>query len=389
MIKEQYTLRGFSEVMTPNLFNSKLWETSGHWEHYKDDMFTINVDEETFALKPMNCPSHCLMFKHRPRSYKELPLRFADFGVLHRNEAAGALSGLTRVRRFQQDDAHIFCMPEQIEEEMAGSLDFLKHVYGVFDFTFELNLSTRHPKKFLGDLETWDKAETALKNSLEAFAPGNWAVDPEGAAFYGPKIDIKIRDALQRSHQCATIQLDFQLPQRFELEYVPKEKTETPSRPVIIHRAILGSVERMIAILTESYGGKWPFWLNPRQAVVVPVVPTFNGYASEVKQRLRVLGFQVDVDVDDGRTLNNKVRNAQLQNYCFIFVVGETEQKADATDIRLATGARQGQRTIAEVIAHFTMLNKTRCKDVEFPAKEGEEGIPAAEPAAAEPAAEQ
>lgn len=310
------------------------------------------------------------MFKHRPRSYKELPMRLADFGVLHRNEDSGALSGLTRVRRFQQDDAHIFCMPEQIEEEIAGALDFLRHVYGIFGFTFELNLSTRHSKKYLGDLETWEQAEAALKASLEKFAPGEWHTDPEGAAFYGPKIDIKIRDALKRPHQCATIQLDFQLPIRFDLEYVPPVATDSPSRPVIIHRAILGSVERMIAILTENYGGKWPFWLNPRQAQVVPVVPAFNKYALEVKARLRALGFQVDADVNDSDTLNKKIRNAQLAHYCFIFTVGDAEMKADSTDVRLSSGERQGQRSIAEVIAHFTELSKSRGEKVEFPSVE-------------------
>ena len=205
-IKSEYRKRGFDEVITPNMYNSKLWETSGHWANYKDDMFALPVDKETFALKPMNCPGHCLMFAMRDRSYKELPLRFADFGVIHRNEASGALSGLTRVRRFVQDDAHIFCRANQIEEEVVGCFDFLRHVYGLFGFSFKLELSTR-PEKYLGEIETWNAAEERLAKALDRFVPGAWELNPGDGAFYGPKIDITISDAMRRSHQCATIQL--------------------------------------------------------------------------------------------------------------------------------------------------------------------------------------
>ncbi|KAG0433399.1 hypothetical protein HPB47_019933 [Ixodes persulcatus] len=228
----EYNKRGFQEVVTPNMYNSKLWLTSGHWQHYQDNMFSFDVEKETFALKPMNCPGHCLMFDVRPRSWRELPLRMADFGVLHRNELSGALTGLTRVRRFQQDDAHIFCASEQ-----------------------------------------------QLEQSLNDFGYP-WTLNPGDGAFYGPKIDITIMDALRRQHQCATIQLDFQLPISFNLSYI--SETGEKKRPVIIHRAILGSVERMIAILTENYGGKWPFWLSPRQATMVPVGPMYDDYALEV-----------------------------------------------------------------------------------------------------------
>ncbi|XP_063268622.1 threonine--tRNA ligase 2, cytoplasmic isoform X2 [Prinia subflava] len=252
-IRGEYRRRNFTEVVSPNVFNSKLWEASGHWQHYSENMFSFEIEKETFALKPMNCPGHCLMFAHRPRSWRELPLRLADFGVLHRNELSGTLSGLTRVRRFQQDDAHIFCTMEQIEEEIKGCLDFLKSVYAVFGFTFQLHLSTR-PENYLGDLEIWDHAEKQLQNSLNNFGE-QWSLNPGDGAFYGPKIDIKIKDAIGRYHQCATIQLDFQLPIRFNLTYVGKDGDDK-KRPVIIHRAILGSVERMIAILAENYGGK-------------------------------------------------------------------------------------------------------------------------------------
>lgn len=217
-IRSEYRKRGFQEVVTPNMYNCKLWQTSGHWQHYADNMFSFDIEKETFALKPMNCPGHCMIFDVRCRSWRELPLRMADFGVLHRNELSGALTGLTRVRRFQQDDAHIFCTNEQIGDEVLGALEFLKHVYGVFGFTFDLCLSTR-PEKYLGDLAVWDQAEKDLASSLDGFG-AKWTINPGDGAFYGPKIDITIRDALRRSHQCATIQLDFQLPIRFNLNYV-------------------------------------------------------------------------------------------------------------------------------------------------------------------------
>lgn len=286
-LKEEYWKRGYQEVASPNMFNSTLWKTSGHWQHYSEDMFTFDVEKEKWALKPMNCPGHCLIFKHRERSYRELPIRMADFGILHRNEASGALSGLTRVRRFQQDDTHIFCTEDQITEEIAALFDFLREVYGKFGFTFKLKLSTR-PEGFLGEIETWNKAEARLTEALDQFTAGGggeWELNPGDGAFYGPKIDITIQDALRRDFQCATIQLDFQLPQRFELEYMtsearpkvekkeeqpaeskqekhdrPKElvenedlaikKTPAPqpgyARPVMIHRAIYGSFERFI-----------------------------------------------------------------------------------------------------------------------------------------------
>ena len=269
-LKEEYWKRGFQEVISPNIYNAKLWMTSGHWDHYSENMFKINIEKEAFGLKPMNCPGHCIMFDQTTRSYRDLPLRMADFGVLHRNELSGALTGLTRVRRFQQDDAHIFCMPDQIRSEMAGCMAFLKHVYSVFGFTYQLRLSTR-PEKFLGDIAVWDQAEADLSASLdEAGLP--WKLNPGDGAFYGPKIDITLQDALKRSHQCATIQLDFQLPLRFNLAFVD-EKGEK-QHPVMIHRAILGSVERMIAVLTENFGGEAGAWvLDQRFSRLVMLTP--------------------------------------------------------------------------------------------------------------------
>ena len=336
LLRTEYHKRGYEEVITPNMYNSKLWETSGHWANYKENMFAFEIEKETFGLKPMNCPGHCLMFKSRERSYRELPWRVADFGVIHRNEFSGALSGLTRVRRFQQDDAHIFCTHDQIESEIENIFDFLKYVYGVFGFEFKMELSTR-PEKYVGEIETWNAAEAKLESALNKWG-GNWELNPGDGAFYGPKIDIMISDALRRWHQCATIQLDFQLPNRFELEFKKKDNKEGDEgeayeRPVMIHRAILGSVERMTAILTEHFAGKWPFWLSPRQVLVVPVGVKYQEYAQEVRDKLHAAGFYADVDLT-GNTLQKKVRNGQMLRYNFIFIVGEQEMTERSVNIR-------------------------------------------------------
>ncbi|KAM6125461.1 LOW QUALITY PROTEIN: threonine--tRNA ligase 2, cytoplasmic [Phoenicopterus ruber ruber] len=361
-IREEYHRRNFTEVVSPNIFNSKLWEASGHWQHYSENMFSFEIEKETFALKPMNCPGHCLMFAHRPRSWREMPLRLADFGVLHRNELSGTLSGLTRVRRFQQDDAHIFCTIEQIEEEIKGCLDFLKSVYAVFGFTFQLHLSTR-PENYLGELNVWDHAEKQLQNSLNNFGE-QWSLNPGDGAFYGPKIDIKIKDAIGRYHQCATIQLDFQLPIRFNLTYVGKDGDDK-KRPVIIHRAILGSVERMIAILAENYGGKWPFWLSPRQVMVVPVGPTSEEYARQVCSEFFEAGFMSDVDLDQSCTLNKKIRNAQLAQYNFILVVGDKEKANNAVNVRTRDNKVHGEISVSSAIEKLKKFKSSRIPNAE------------------------
>jgi len=307
-------------------------------------------------MKPMNCPGHCLMFDHRIRSWRELPLRLADFGVLHRNELSGALTGLTRVRRFQQDDAHIFCSKHQIKQEMKGALEFLRDVYTVFGFTFQLRLSTR-PEKYLGDLNDWEDAEKQLAESLDEFGTP-WTINPGDGAFYGPKIDITIMDALRRAHQCATIQLDFQLPKQFNLSFINENGKE--ERPVMIHRAILGSVERMMAILTENYAGKWPFWLSPRQCQVVPVAPTFDTYAQQVREKISAAGYRVTADTDAGDTMNKKIRNAQLSQHNFILVVGEKEQTNGTVNIRTRDNKVLGEHSIDKVIERFRYLSKER-----------------------------
>eukprot|EP00742_Colponemidia_sp_Colp-10_P004829 GILJ01005155.1.p1 GENE.GILJ01005155.1~~GILJ01005155.1.p1 ORF type:complete len:972 (-),score=201.07 GILJ01005155.1:109-2988(-) len=388
-IRKQYRVRGFDEVITPNMYSCDLFKVSGHYQNYKEHMFLLDVEKAEFGMKPMNCPGHCLMFDHTVRSYRELPIRMADFGVLHRNEFSGALSGLTRVRRFQQDDAHIFCAPEQIMEEVKNSLDFLQYVYGIFGFEFELQLSTK-PAKALGTAEQWEQAEKALAAALDAFGKP-WKINPADGAFYGPKIDIKLWDALKRQHQCGTIQLDFQLPIRFNLQFRNKESeheeassepaqspaqspTQSPphesghqhgaaapgtavelkpghSRPVIIHRAVLGSLERMIAVLTEHCGGKWPFWVSPRQIIIVPISEKFEEYALKIKQRVHQEGYYVDADVSNG-TLNKKIRNAQLAQYNYICVVGQEELESGTVDVRTRDNERHGKFTIPDFLVH-------------------------------------
>lgn len=252
-IKDEYRRRGFQEVITPNIFKSELWKISGHWEHFAENMFSFQTrNKDEYVLKPMNCPGHCLMFAHKIRSHRELPLRYADFGVLHRDEPTGSLTGLTRVRRFQQDDAHIFCKAAQIQTEIDSCLEFLSHVYGTFGFEFSLVLSTR-PDSYMGALDVWNRAESALECSLNKFGKP-WQLKKGDGAFYGPKIDITITDAMKRAHQCGTIQLDFLLPQRFELTY--DSENDVKDTPVMIHRAIFGSLERFIAILIEHFGGE-------------------------------------------------------------------------------------------------------------------------------------
>uniref|UniRef100_A0A8C7Z183 threonine--tRNA ligase n=1 Tax=Oryzias sinensis TaxID=183150 RepID=A0A8C7Z183_9TELE len=362
-IKSEYRRRGFSEVVTPTLYSTALWERSGHWEHYSENMFTVTLeDSQTFALKPMNCPAHCLMFEQRVRSWRELPLRWADFGALHRNELSGALGGLTRVRRFCQDDAHIFCTTEQLEEEILSCLDFVRSVYQVFGFSFHCLLSTR-PTPCLGEPEQWDNAEQQLQSSLQHFGE-HWELNPGDGAFYGPKVDILIKDAIGRQHQCATIQLDFQLPSRFDLQYVGQDGQL--HRPVMIHRAVLGSLERMMAILAENFGGKWPLWLSPAQIMVLPVGGNSEPYARQVVQQFNEAGFMVDLNADQGTTFNKKIRSAQLAQYNYIFVVGDKENESGTVNVRSRGGKQLGRRPVVEVLTSLSHLRDSRSNLDEF-----------------------
>ncbi|WFD42814.1 threonine--tRNA ligase [Malassezia psittaci] len=398
-IRDLYDAYGYEEVQTPQLFHSSLWKQSGHWDKYREDMFGAQgFNEEAlqnrsccsahdsqshlFGLKPMNCPGHCVLFAHQPRSYRDLPMRVAEFSPLHRNEASGALSGLTRVRRFHQDDAHVFCTPEQVSNEIQSMLQMLALAYGVFGFgdRFELVLSTR-PENYIGDLEVWNAAEESLKQALDK-SGRPWVMNEGDGAFYGPKIDIRLVDAMGRKHQTATIQLDFQLPQRFQLEYALPDPNKAiknvrtgHARPVMIHRAILGSFERFLAILAEQCRGWWPFWLSPRQAIILPaysntdpnVQQQVTQYAKKVqsalthgmldfssKQKLPFLSpsaahhtlkipsrsrFHVDLPAQylhpSGETLSKKVRQAQLSRSNFIIIVGQQEAENSTVSLRL------------------------------------------------------
>eukprot|EP00931_Biecheleriopsis_adriatica_P100687 TRINITY_DN75945_c0_g1_i1.p1 TRINITY_DN75945_c0_g1~~TRINITY_DN75945_c0_g1_i1.p1 ORF type:complete len:864 (-),score=160.53 TRINITY_DN75945_c0_g1_i1:96-2621(-) len=378
LMRAEYRARGFDEVITPNIYSSELFKRSGHYQNYRDDMYGFKVEGQEWFLKPMNCPGHCVVFDSRPRSYRELPMRMASFGVLHRNELSGTLSGLTRVRRFQQDDAHIFCREDQIKDEVTAALSFVFDIYELFGFEFSLALSTR-PKKALGSTELWDRAEGQLKQALEDTGKP-WTLNKGDGAFYGPKIDIRLQDALGRGHQCGTVQLDFQLPLRFNLRYQAESTAqetgtqETSSsepddaqalppgyaRPVILHRAILGSVERMIGVLTEHFGGKWPFWLSPRQCMVVPVSEDAFEYARYVKDALHSRGFHVEANFGDA-TMNKKIREAQVAQYNYILVLGEKEEQSMSVNVR-ARGKKQplGTKTLAEFIDQIEDENQPR-----------------------------
>ncbi|SPQ96154.1 unnamed protein product (mitochondrion) [Plasmodiophora brassicae] len=349
-IRNQYWKRGYQEVITPNVYNVDLWKTSGHYEHYQEHMFSFQSDTKEFAMKPMNCPGHCIMFGHETRSYRDLPLRMADFG---------------------QDDAHIFCRSDQIETEVAGVLDMLKECYGIFGFNFRLALSTR-PEKAMGDIALWDEAEAALQKALEKFCGNDWKFNHGDGAFYGPKIDIEVTDALKRHHQCATIQLDFQLPIKFNLSYNTEDvDSKEVTRPVIIHRAILGSVERFIAIMAEHTGGNWPFWLSPRQAMVIPLAAAFNDYASSVRNELHAAGFFVDCDLShlqyqkkialaSSSSGNAKaVKGAYVTRYNFIVVVGPKDVENGTADVRTPDSKQIGVMAIADIIAYFRRMVST------------------------------
>lgn len=340
-LRDEYKRRNYKEVITPNIYDCRLWETSGHWDHYEKNMIKFKLGEREFSLKPMNCPGHCLMFKHQGRiTSDKLPIRWADFGVLHRNELSGSILGLTRVRRFQQDDAHIFCTPEQVEFEVRDCLDFANKVYGDFGFTFDIALSLR-PQKFMGDFKLWDKAEDSLRSALEN-SRIKWTEQKFEGAFYGPKIDMVVKDCHGRSHQCATIQLDFQLPQRFDLVY-KDIMDKSFKKPVMIHRAILGSVERFIAMFAENCEGRWPFWLSPIQVQIIAVSETLNGYALKVGERLIQEGFTAECEFTPGLTLNRKIRNAVVAKYNFILVVGSKEADTDSVTIRLTVDNKTHQ----------------------------------------------
>jgi threonyl-tRNA synthetase len=343
--REMQTKAGYKEVRTPLMMNQRLWEQSGHWDHYRENMYFTDVDEATFAVKPMNCPGHMLIFKNEIRSYRDLPLRLAEFGQVHRHELSGALNGMLRVRTFTQDDAHIFVRPDQIEEEVMNALKLIDQIYSVFGFPYSVELSTR-PEDSMGSDELWEKAESALKSVLDRTGI-EYRINEGDGAFYGPKIDFHIRDALKRSHQCATIQLDFQMPEKFDLSYVGEDNER--HRPVVIHRAIYGSIDRFIGILVEHYGGAFPLWLAPVQARVIPVSRDYNEYAQKVTDELQKAGIRVELDARDEK-VGYKIREAQVQKVPYMFVVGEKEVNSGTVAVRKRAEGDIGAKPLDAVI---------------------------------------
>ncbi|MCT2536518.1 threonine--tRNA ligase [Aquibacillus koreensis] len=320
----------YQEVRTPLMMNQRLWEQSGHWDHYKENMYFSDVDDQRFALKPMNCPGHMLVFKNKLHSYRELPIRMAEFGQVHRHEFSGALNGLLRVRSFCQDDAHLFVRPDQIEDEIMSVLKLIDDVYSTFGFDYDIELSTR-PEDYMGEEALWDQAEGALKQVLSKRGVA-YRVNEGGGAFYGPKIDIHIKDALKRSHQCATVQLDFQMPEKFDLTYVDEQNNKV--RPVIIHRAVFGSIDRFLGILIEHYAGAFPVWLAPVQVKVIAVSnEVHQQYAESVKDRFKGAGIRVELDLREEK-LGYKIREAQMKKVPFILVVGDKEMENQSVHVR-------------------------------------------------------
>ncbi|KZD28214.1 Threonyl-tRNA synthetase [Bacillus cereus] len=320
----------YQEVRTPFMMNQELWEKSGHWGHYKDNMYFSEVDHKSFALKPMNCPGHMLMFKNKLHSYRELPIRMCEFGQVHRHEFSGALNGLLRVRTFCQDDAHLFVTPEQIEDEIKSVLAQIDYVYKTFGFEYEVELSTRLEDS-MGDDKLWEQAELALENVLQSLNY-KYRLNEGDGAFYGPKIDFHIKDALNRSHQCGTVQLDFQMPEKFDLNYI--DENNEKRRPVVIHRAVLGSLDRFLAILIEHFGGAFPAWVAPVQVKVIPVSNAVHEqYANRIADKLAQAGIRVERDIRDEK-LGYKIREAQMQKVPYVLVIGDKEMESEAVNVR-------------------------------------------------------
>jgi len=321
--------RGYQEVKTPLMMNQRLWEASGHWDHYHENMYFTKVDDNDFALKPMNCPGHMLIFKNELKSYKDLPLRIAEFGQVHRHEFSGALNGLLRVRTFCQDDAHIFIMKSQIQEEVKNVLELIDYLYNIFGFEYSIELSTR-PEKYLGELSLWEEAEKSLSNVLDNLNLP-YSINEGDGAFYGPKIDIHIKDALNRSHQCATVQLDFQMPEKFDLTYVNENNEK--ERPVVIHRAIFGSLDRFFGILIEHFKGAFPLWMAPTQVNLIGVSENNIEYVKQIQKVFAQENIRVNIDNRDEK-LGKKIRESQMNKIPYTIVVGDEEQNNNSLSVR-------------------------------------------------------
>lgn len=348
-VKDEHIKRGYAMVITPHIMQSDLWHISGHYDYYKENMYVFKIDEREFVLKPMNCPGHILIYKSKIRSYRELPLRLFELGTVYRYEESGVLHGLLRVRGFTQDDAHIFCLQEQLKPEIKNIIDFVFDVMAVFGFKdMDIELSTR-PEKYIGTLQGWNMATNSLKEALLEKGLGYSINEGEGA-FYGPKIDIKLKDALKRKWQCATIQCDFALPQRFNLVYVDSDGQE--KQPIMLHRVLLGSIERFIGALTEHYAGNFPVWLSPLQAAIITVSKEFEPYAVKVKEELEKVPLRVK-PYFGSETLNKKIRGAELEKIPYVLVVGEREAKEGTVSIRKKGCGNKGAKKIEEFIGEI------------------------------------
>lgn len=326
----EHKRRGYSEIRTPLILDRSLWERSGHWDHYKNNMYFTEIDERPFAVKPMNCPGGIIIYNSEMRSYRDLPLRMAELGIVHRHELSGVLHGLMRVRCFTQDDAHLYCTPEQVKKEVIGIMDLCNYIYtGVFGFKYRMELSTR-PENSMGSSEQWDIAENALREALEQTG-SEYKLNPGDGAFYGPKIDFHLEDCIGRTWQCGTIQLDFQMPERFDLHYIAADGKE--HRPVMLHRTILGSLERFFGILIENFAGAFPFWIAPVQAKVLTISDEYLEWGREVVSQLKSWGISVELD-ERGEKLGKKIRDAQIEKIPYMLVIGEKEAAAKSVAVR-------------------------------------------------------
>ena len=343
--RKLHAREGYVEIATPIMLNQKLWETSGHWEHYRDNMYTTSIDGAQFAIKPMSCPGGMLVYKMEPHSYRELPLRISELGLIHRNEKSGTLHGLMRVRCCTQDDAHIFMTPDQIPDEIKGVARLIHEVYSAFGFSYHVELSTR-PENSIGSDADWEMATNGLKNALDDLGLP-YVINEGDGAFYGPKIDFHLEDSIGRTWQCGTIQLDFQLPQRFEAEYIGKDGNKY--RPIMIHRVIFGSLERFLGILIEHYAGKFPLWLSPVQIKILPISDKYIGYANEIKSILKQEGLRCELD-DRAEKIGCKIRTAQLEKVPYMLIIGGKEAETNRVSVRKRDVGDLGSMAIEELL---------------------------------------
>ena len=355
--RQVHTKAGYKEISTPIILNKDLWLSSGHWDHYKDNMYTTQIDEIDFAVKPMNCPGGMLVYRNKMHSYRDLPLRLGELGLVHRHEMSGALHGLMRVRNFTQDDAHIFMLPEQIKDEILGVINLIDKVYSVFGFKYHMELSTK-PENSMGSDEDWELATAGLKGALDE-KQLEYVINEGDGAFYGPKIDFHLEDCLGRTWQCGTIQLDLQMPERFELEYVGKDGEK--HRPVMIHRVIFGSIERFIGILIEHFAGSFPTWLAPVQVKILPISERFHDYAQKVMEKLEENGIKAETDFR-AEKINYKIREAQLEKIPYMLIVGEKESLNGEVSVRSRSQGEKGSLAIDTFINE--LLEEIRTKEI-------------------------